>query len=373
MKVPFMNLSDGLEPIKEEILAKIGDLIDHTRFVGGEDITLFEEEFASFCGTKYSVGCANGTDALILALKILNIGPGDTVVVPANTFIATSEAVTFVGANVEFVDVCEDSWTMDPVKLEEFLNQTDKDVKAVIPVHIYGRMADMPAIMAVAEKYKLKVVEDSAQAHGALLDGKGPGHWGDMATFSFYPGKNLGAFGDAGALVTNNTELAERAKAYANHGRLPGQKYEHGFEGANLRIDTLQAAILRIKLRHLAVATDKRIALTERYTEKLSAVSELKLPASLKKDKQVFHLYVIHHKDRENLKKNLAEAGISTGIHYPIPLHQQPAYAYKNYAVGSFPVAEYNAAHCLTLPLWPEMTKEQQDYVIAKVSELCRG
>lgn len=369
MKVPFMNLSDGLKPIKEEILSKIGNLIDNTCFVGGEEITLFEEEFAAFCGTRYSVGCANGTDALILALKVLNIGPGDTVVVPANTFIATSEAPTFVGANVEFVDVCEGSWTMDPAKLEEFLESTDKNVKAVIPVHLYGRMADMPAIMAVAKKHNLKVVEDSAQAHGALLDGKGPGMWGDMATFSFYPGKNLGAFGDAGALVTNNPEIAEKAKAYANHGRLPGQKYEHGFEGANLRIDTLQAAILRIKLRHLAAVTDNRIALTERYTKKLSVLEGLKLPASLKKDKQVFHLYVIHHEDRDTLKKNLAEAGISTGIHYPIPLHKQPAYAYKNYAVGSFPVAEYNAAHCLTLPLWPEMTEVQQDYVIEKVKE----
>ena len=370
MKVPFMNLSDGLKPIKAEIMSKLEYLIDNTRFVGGEEITLFEEEFAAYCGTDYSIGCANGTDALIVALKVLNIGTGDTVLVPANTFIATSESVTFVGANVEFIDICEKSWTMDPAKLEEYLEQNqDKNIKAVIPVHLYGRMADMPSIMNIANKFKLKVIEDSAQAHGARLDGKGPGLWGDMACFSFYPGKNLGAFGDAGALVTNNKELAEKAKGYANHGRLPHQKYEHAFEGANLRIDTIQAAILRIKLRKLNDATANRISRANRFSEMLKDVKGLTLPAVMTDDKQVFHLYVIHVADRDGLKNKLSEAGISTGIHYPIALHRQPAYAYKNYGEGSFPVAEYNAAHCLTLPLWPEMTQEQQDYVVEKIKE----
>ncbi len=208
------------------------------------------------------------------------------------------------------------------------------------------------------------MIEDSAQAHGALLNGKGPGYWGDIATFSFYPGKNLGAFGDAGALVTNNKKLYEKARAYVNHGRNPGEKYKHAFEGANLRIDTIQAAILRIKLRHLHVATEKRIFLANRYTELLSDIDGLELPACNEANSQVFHLYVVHVKDRDKLMDHLKENGISSGVHYPIPLHLQPAYKYKGYNPGDFKISEKNASFCLSLPLWPEMTITQQDRVI---------
>lgn len=365
MNVPFMNLSDGLTPIYDEVMDKLVELVKNTRFIGGEEVSDFEKEFAQYCGVDYSVGCANGTDALILALKILNIGPGDTVLVPANSFIATSEAVTFVGAEVDFIDVEDKFWTMDPVKLEEYIESNkDKNIKAVIPVHLYGLMADMPSIMEITRKYNLKVIEDSAQAHGARLHGKGPGSWGDVATFSFYPGKNLGAFGDAGALVTNDKDLYDKAHAYVNHGRYPGQKYEHAFEGANLRIDTIQAAVLRIKLRHLKAATDKRVALAKRYTELLSGIDGLELPVYRGEGAQVFHLFVLHLKNRDEMMTFLKDKGVSSGVHYPIPLHLQPAYSYKGYKIGDFPVSEMNASNSLSLPLWPEMTYEQQDYII---------
>lgn len=365
MNIPFMNLYDGISPIYDEIMTKIEKLVKSTSFIGGQEINSFEKEFAKFCGVNYSVGCANGTDAIILALKVLGVGGGDTVLVPANTFIATSEAVTFVGATVDFIDIDDTNWTMDPKKLNDYLNSNKgSNVKAIIPVHLYGKMANMQEIMKIAQKYNVRVIEDSAQAHGAALERRGPGSWGDIATFSFYPGKNLGAFGDAGAIVTNNVEIYEKSKAYVNHGRYPGQKYEHSFEGANLRIDTLQAAILRIKLNHLREVTDKRVMLANRYTDALGQLKQINVPSIETTGSNVFHLYVIHLNNRDEIQQKMKEKGISTGIHYPIPLHLQTAYDYKGYKVGDFPNSEYNSKNCLSLPLWPEMSLDQQDYVI---------
>jgi len=253
MKIPFMNLSDSYSDIYDEIMLKIKELIDNTEFIGGSEIENFEKEFAEYCNVKYAIACGNGTDAIVLALKALNIGPDDTVLTVPNTFIATSEAVTSVGAKVDFVDNDEQTYTMDSEKLKEYLikNHKTKNIKAVIPVHLYGQMADMKSIMEIAREYNLKVIEDSAQAHGAQIYGKGPGEYGDIATFSFYPGKNLGAFGDAGAIVTNDEELAIKIKMLSNHGRQKGSKYEHMIEGFNSRLDSIQAAILRIKLKYL--------------------------------------------------------------------------------------------------------------------------
>ncbi|MGL1890228.1 MAG: DegT/DnrJ/EryC1/StrS family aminotransferase [Spirochaetaceae bacterium] len=374
MNVPFMNLKESISPIYDEVMAKIENLIKNTSFIGGEEVSLFEDEFADYCDVNHAVGCSNGTDAIVLALKVLNIGHGDTVLVPANTFIATSEAVTFVGATVDFIDVDDDTWTMDPIKLEEYLNKNkDTNVKAIIPVHLYGKMANMTDIMKIANKHDIRVIEDSAQAHGAILESKGPGCWGDIATFSFYPGKNLGAFGDAGALVTNNEEIYKIAHAYVNHGRFPGQKYEHAFEGANLRIDTIQAAILRIKLRFLRESTDKKVQLALRYSEQLSVLNKITLPKEGDQKSHVFHLYVIHSEFRDLIKEKLRDKGISSGIHYPVPLHLQPAYEYKNYKIGDFPNSELNSKNCLSLPLWPEMSLEQQDHVIGVLKNVCQN
>ncbi len=360
-----MNLSDSISPIRDEINETIKRIIDNTNFIGGSEIDSFESEFAAFCNTDFCVGCSNGTDALVLALKALEIGPGDTVLVPANTFIATSESVTFVGASVEFVDVIKNHWTIDPLEIEKILEKdTEKKIKAVIPVHLYGQMADMPAIRKLADKYDIKIIEDSAQAHGAKINGRGPGLWGDIATFSFYPGKNLGAFGDAGALVTNIEEYAVKARAFANHGRMPGQKYEHDFQGSNLRLDALQAAILRVKLRMLNKETKNRINLAKRYTEKLSRIDSLLLPVENENSDSVYHLYVIHCENRDELKQHLSDHSISSGIHYPIPLHLQGAYSYMGLKEGAFKTAEFNAGNCLSLPMWGGMNTEQQDYVI---------
>lgn len=368
-KIPFMNLTNGIEEIYEEVMKKIEKLIKETQFIGGVEVDSFEEEFAAYCGMNYAVGCANGTDAIIIALKALGIGAGDTVIVPANTFIATSESVTAVGANVEFVDVEKDYYTMCPLKLEEYiLNNKDKNIKAIIPVHLYGQMADMEKIMQIAKKYNLKVIEDSAQAHGAEYNNKKPGQYSSVATFSFYPGKNLGAFGDAGAIVTNDEELYKKMKMLVNHGRWQA-KYSHDIEGYNMRIDTIQAAILRIKLKRLKNWTEQRNEKAKYYLKKLENQKNIVLPKIRENSKPVWHLFVIRVENRNLIQNNLKSFGISTGIHYPIPLHLQPAYSYKKYNTGSFPIAEKHSANILSLPLWPEMEKMDIDYVCEKLSE----
>lgn len=373
-KIPFADLWAGIEPLYDEYMEKIGDLIRKTSFVGGREIDEFESSFARYCGVPYAVGAANGTDAIIIALKGLGVGPGDTVLVPVNTFIATAESVTMVGANVEFVDVEPYYHTMDPEKVEAALRADGGErVKAIIPVHLYGQMADMPRLMDIAGRYGLKVIEDSAQAHGSTLSGKGPGQFGDIATFSFYPGKNLGAFGDAGALVMRDEDLFEKCKALANHGRYAHAKYEHRIEGFNMRLDTIQAAVLGIKLRHLRDWTAKRRELAARYLDLLGGIPGVGIPAVRKGADPAWHLFVVNCRGRDVLKKRLAEEGIDTGIHYPIPLHLQPAYAYKDAAKGMFPNAERDALEVLSLPFWPEMSEKKQVIVATAIRRAMEG
>jgi len=364
MSIPFMELSDSYDLIYDEVMEKIKKLIDNTRFISGEEVTKFEEEFADYCNVKNAVACGNGTDAIMIALKALDIGPGDTVITAPHTFIATSEAVTAVGAEVDFVDIDEKTYTMSPEKLEEYIekNKDKKNIKAIIPVHLYGQMADMPTIMKIADKYNLKVIEDSAQAHGAQIDGKSPGEYGDFATFSFYPGKNLGAFGDAGALVTNDDELAKKAKMLSNHGRY-NEKYTHQIEGYNSRMDSIQAAVLRIKLKYLDQWTDMRIKNAEKYGELLHD-KDVRIPFVRDNSKHVYHLYVVRVNDRDELKSKLKDNNISAGIHYPIPLHLQPAYDYLDYKKGDFPITEKVSEEILSLPMWPEITKSSLKNII---------
>ncbi|MFA7123973.1 MAG: DegT/DnrJ/EryC1/StrS family aminotransferase [Candidatus Delongbacteria bacterium] len=362
MKVPFADLTGAFDYIYPEIMEKLEFLIKNTQFIGGEEVSSFESEFADYSGTKYCVGCANGTDAIIIALKTLNIQPGDTVVVPANTFIATSEAVTAVGGKVAFVDIEKEYYTVDPVKLEEYIvNNQDKRITAVIPVHLYGQMANMKEIKKIADKYGLKIIEDSSQAHGSEAEGITPGTYGDIATYSFYPGKNLGAFGDAGSLNTNDGELYKKAKMLVNHGRWK-EKYLHDIEGYNMRLDTIQAAVLRIKLKHLNNAIDMRRKNAELYNAELAKYG-IKTPQVREKYKHAYHLYVIEQENRDSVLEKLKEHNISCGIHYPVILPLQPAYKYLGHKAGDFPVSETAATKILSLPFWPEMSAEQIEYV----------
>jgi len=352
--IPFMNLSDCHNMIMDEVTGKIISMIKNSDFIGGEEVALFEKEFADYSKTKYAVGCANGTDALILALIALGVGVGDAVITAPNTFIATTEAISAVGAKILFVDV-DEFYTMDCAELEKCIKEND-NVKAIIPVHLFGQMAAMDDIKKIADRYELKIVEDAAQAHGAELKGNRAGFYGDAATFSFYPGKNLGAFGDAGAVVTNSEELYIKMKMLSNHGRLK-KKYEHEIEGFNKRIDSIQAAILRIKLRYIENWTEMKIANAEFYKKRLSD-SEIELPKKRLSSRHVYHLFVIKSSNRDSLINTLKENSVSSGIHYPIPLHLQPAYKNLGYIEGNFPVSEQASKRIVSLPIWPEMKKE---------------
>jgi dTDP-4-amino-4,6-dideoxygalactose transaminase len=362
MKIPFMDLTGCYREIYDQVLLRIRHVIDHSDFIGGKEVSGFEEEFSMFCNVNHAVGCANGTDALMIALKALGIGEGDIVLTVPNTFIATAEAVTAVGAKVDFVDIDPDTHTLSPVKLQEYLENSSNPerIKAVIPVHLYGQMADMEAIIRIAGTYHLKVIEDAAQAHGAKWNGKGPGEFGDLATFSFFPGKNLGGFGDAGAVVTNDPELSVKVRMLANHGRI--EKYKHEMEGYNSRLDAIQAAVLRVKLQHLEKWTNMRIE-NAKYYNKLLKGKHAVIPMVRENCKHVYHLYVIRARNRDGLAQLLKQNGISTGIHYPIPLHLQPAYRYLGYKEGDFPIAEKSSKEILSLPMWPELTEDQMERV----------
>lgn len=359
MNIPLVDLKAQYAGIKDEIDAAIASVIADTAFVGGPYVAKFEGEFASFAGAPYCVGVGNGTDALAVALRGLGVGPGDEVIVPAMTFIATSEAVSLAGGEVVFVDVDKDTRCLDP---EQVRRAISPKTKAVMAVHLYGHPADMPALRAIAREHGLLLIEDAAQAHGAFIEGKKIGTWGDAACFSFYPGKNLGAYGDGGAILTGDQEWADKMRMLANHGRK--KKYGHLFEGCNSRLDGMQAAILSAKLAHLADWTKQRRALAARYTQLLEG-----LPLSLPQDHEghVYHLYVIATPRRDELLAHLKENGVGAGIHYPDALPRLKAYDRLGHGPGAFPVAEGLAANALSLPLWPEMSQEQQDYVVAQI------
>jgi dTDP-4-amino-4,6-dideoxygalactose transaminase len=368
MKIPLVDLKAQYAGIKPEIDQAIQRVLDETDFIGGNAVKEFETAFASYCGTRTAVGLANGTDALQLSLLACGIGNGDEVITAVNTFIATSEAISAAGARPVFVDNDPDTYTIDVRKIEEKITPR---TKAIIPVHLYGQPAAMDVVNEIAARHNLVVIEDAAQAHGARYKVKTVGNLGRLACFSFYPGKNLGAYGDAGAIATNDEALGNKVRMLANHGRL--KKYEHQMEGYNSRLDTLQAAVLLVKLRHLKEWTEKRQRIASRYTQLLSAGKGIVTPTTNPDATHVFHLYVVRVQQRERVQQAMKEAGIATGIHYPIPLHQQPAYRYLGLPAGSFPVAERYAAELLSLPMYPELTNDQIEHVCATLIKACQS
>jgi dTDP-4-amino-4,6-dideoxygalactose transaminase len=389
-KVPFLDLVTLHKELREELLAVVNKAFDTAGFIGGPMVEEFEREFAVFCHAKYCVGVNSGTDALRFAFMAAGIGTGDIVVTVSHTFIATTEAISQTGASIAFVDIDERTYTMDPVRLREYLEtkcdydeaakrlierKSGKHVAAVVPVHLYGQTADMDPILELAEKYNLMVIEDACQAHGAeyysekTKTWKRAGSMGLAAAFSFYPGKNLGACGEGGAITTNDSALAARMRMIRDHGQ--AKKYFHDIEGYNGRLDSIQAGWLTVKLRHLESWNKSRRALAHRYHELLNEAKEsVVLPVESAWTKGVFHLYVIRVQDRESFQAYLAEAGIGTGIHYPVPLHQQKAYEHLGYHTGDFPVTERVAREIVSLPMFPQLTAAQQAEVVARVSEL---
>ncbi len=363
-KVNFLDLKAQYLSMHNEMDKEIDNIITNTAFMGGKALRDFNENFADFIGTKHAIGVGNGTDAIEVALTALGVEKGDEIIVPANSFIASSEAVTNVGAKVVFVDCIDEFYSIDVLKIEEKI--TSK-TKVIMPVHLYGQPADMTPIIEIARKYNLKILEDSAQAHGAVYKGKNIGTIGDIATFSFYPGKNLGAYGDGGAIVTNNDELAKKCIMIANHGRI--DKYNHVFEGRNSRLDGIQAAILNVKLKHLTKWNEGRRRVAELYKKGLSKIKEITLPKQIQDTISVFHLFVLQVNDREKLALFLKENGISTGIHYPIGLPFLEAYKYLNHSKDDFPITYKNQNRIMSLPIFPEMTEEMVNFVVDKIKE----
>jgi dTDP-4-amino-4,6-dideoxygalactose transaminase len=365
MPVPFLDLKAQNDPLRREILSSIEEVIEKSSFAGGPFVAKFEEEFAAFCQTRHAVGVGNGTDALWFALLALGVGPGDEVITVAHTFMATAEAISFCGAKPVFVDITEDTLTLDPALLERAI--TPK-TKAIIPVHLYGQMADMDPIMEIARKHKLFVVEDACQAHGAEYKGRKAGSIGNAGCFSFYPGKNLGAFGEAGAVVTNDKELAVKMQVLRDHGQ--ETKYHHSVVGWNGRMDGIQAAVLRVKLKHLALGNAARLKNAHLYQDLLRDNDLVTLPHIAAHGVHVFHLYVIRVKNRDGVLQAMGARGVSCGIHYPTPVHLQKAYAHLGQGPGSFPVTERCAAEILSLPMFPELTPAQIETVAKELNSL---
>lgn len=352
--IPLVDLHAQYEQIREEILRALTEVLDGMHLFLGPNQQAFEREFAEYCGTADAIGVSNGTDAIELALRALGIGAGDEVITQPNSFIATAEAISAVGATPVFVDVNIHTSTLDPTLLEAAITPR---TKAIIPVHLYGRPADMTTIMATARKHGIAVIEDACQAHGAALNGQRAGSLGDLACFSFYFSKNLGAYGEGGAVTTNDPELASKVRLYRDHGSRI--RYQHEVVGRNARLDEIQAAILRIKLRHLDRWNEQRRANAAKLSAALTGTS-LILPVPGGDDvREVFHLYVVRHPKRDALKDFLTERGIGVGIHYPYPIHLQPAYTSLGYTPGSFPVTEQFAHEILSLPMYAELTDAQ--------------
>ena len=368
MNVPFNDLYAQYLSLKPEIDDAIARTIQNSSFVRGPEVELFEESFARLMGVDHCVSCANGTDALYIAMHALGLKPGDEVIVPAHSWISTSETVTQAGGKVVFCDTRDADFTIDTDAIEAKI--TDKTV-GIIPVHLYGHPAQMDAVMRIARKHNLWVIEDCAQAHLATFQGTKVGQFGDAATFSFYPGKNLGAMGDAGALVTGDAQLARRAARFARHGGLV--KGSHEIEGINSRLDGLQAAILNVKLPHLAVWTQKRQEIADVYLSQLASVGDLILPQIDAHASHVWHLFVIRTKHREALKAHLADNNIATVVNYPVALPFLDAYAHQNNTVEDFPVAHSHQSDILSLPVFPDMTTEQIEYTAAKLKAFAYG
>ncbi|MDP9795663.1 dTDP-4-amino-4,6-dideoxygalactose transaminase [Catenuloplanes nepalensis] len=374
MTIPLVDLKASYERHKAGIDAAIAEVITNTRFIGGKELVEFEAAFAEFCNARFAIGVGSGTAALHLALAALEVGPGDIVAVPAHTFIATAEPVVWLGATPRFVDIEPETGCMDPAALKAAL--APGDVKAVIPVHIHGQPVDLAAIGAIAEEAGVPIIEDAAQAHGSsvtLADGSvvRAGSYGAISCFSFYPGKNLGAFGDAGALTTNDPELAQKLKKLRDHGRL--SKYEHDIVGYAHRLDTIQAAILGVKLTTLDADNDRRREIAAGYRAGLEGVGDLRFVTEAPGRRSVYHHFVLHTADRDALLAHLKAAGIGAGIHFPLPLHLQPAFAYLGGKRGDLPNTEAFESTCVSLPIYPELTDAQRDEVIAAVRSYFDG
>ena len=363
MQINFVDLKRQYVAIKNEIDPSIKNVVDNTAFILGNEVESFENEFAQYCGVKYGIGVDSGTSALSLALRALNIKEGDEVITVPNTFIATTLAISSVGANVKFVDIDPVTYNMDVNKLRNAINEK---TKAIMPVHLFGQSADMDAILKIARKNNLKVIEDACQAHGAEYKGKKAGSIGNVACFSFYPGKNLGAYGDGGALVTNDEELKEKVIALRNYGSKI--KYYHPIKGFNNRLDAIQAAVLRVKLKHLNEWNEKRRNNAQLYNEFLKE-SNVETPIEKTGCKHIYHLYVVRSKKRDKLVESLGRKGISTGIHYPVPIHLQKAYEELNLKKGSFPITEKCSDEILSLPMFAELSEEEIKYIAEKIKE----
>jgi dTDP-4-amino-4,6-dideoxygalactose transaminase len=360
MKVPFVDLHAQYLTLKPEMDAAIAKVIADSAYIRGPHVDAFEQAWAKTLGVKHCVSCANGTDALYIAMRGLGLKPGDEVITTAHSWISTTETITQAGGRVVFCDTDEQTFTIDVKQIEARI--TPRTV-GIIPVHLYGQPCDMDAIMAIAAKHKLWVIEDCAQSHLARYRGRLTGTFGHVATFSFYPGKNLGAYGDAGALVTNDDKLADWCATYARH----GGKGEHVMEGINSRLDGLQAAVLNVKLPHLQKWTEARRAVAAEYNRLLANVPGLRLPTVAPDRDHVYHLYVARTDRRDELKKHLADAGIATVLNYPKALPFYPAYAYLGHQPQDFPVAYANQSRILSLPIYPEMTREMIEYVAAAI------
>jgi dTDP-4-amino-4,6-dideoxygalactose transaminase len=358
MNIPFLDLQTQFREIEHEVLPMVKEAMENAAFIGGPQVSGFETEFAAFCDSKYGVGVNSGTDALRFALMAAGVGPGDEVITVPHTFIATTEAISQVGAKPVFVDILPDTCNMNPSKIQRAIGPK---TKAVIPVHLYGQPADMDAILEIAKKKNLVVIEDACQAHGSLYKGKKAGSMGMVGCFSFYPGKNLGAYGEGGAVVTQSEDIANKIRMIRDHGQ--AKKYYHDMEGYNGRLDAIQAGVLRIKLRRLANWNEARRRNAQHYNELLSPIKGVTVPKEAEGCRHVYHLYVILVDDRDGLQKYLNEKGVGTGLHYPVPLHLQKAYAYNGYKEGDFPVTESVAKRLLSLPMFPELTKAQIEYV----------
>jgi dTDP-4-amino-4,6-dideoxygalactose transaminase len=364
MNIPFVDLKKQFNQIEQAVLPLLNKLYAEGEFIGGPQVDHFEEEFAEFCDSRYCIGVNSGTDALRFALIAAGVGPGDDVITVPNTFIATSEAISQTGARPVFTDVVEGTWTMNPETLEQHVTPR---TKAIIPVHLYGRPAEMDAIQSVAEIFGIPVIEDACQAHGAMYKGQKAGSMGLAGCFSFYPGKNLGAFGDAGAVVTQDMKIAAKIRLLRNHGQ--ARKYYHQIEGYNGRLDAVQAAVLRVKLKHLHAWNESRRRNAAYYNGTLAKLEGIDTPAETDSAVSVYHLYVIHMDQRDALQQHLNGKGIATGLHYPLPLHKQAAYHHLGFAEQAYPVSERSAQRLLSLPMFPELSRDQMDYVLESIQE----
>jgi dTDP-4-amino-4,6-dideoxygalactose transaminase len=369
MPIPLVDLKAQYRTIKPEVDAAIAAVVESCGFIMGKEMYAFEEEFARYCGVKHGVAVSNGSDALHLALQAGGIGPGDEVITVPNTFVATTEAITRVGASIKFVDIDVRQFNMDPALLEKAIT---RKTKALLPVHLYGQIADMDPIMDVARRHGLLVVEDAAQAHGATYKGKRGGAWGQTACFSFYPGKNLGAYGDAGMVVTDDDAVAEKLRLLRDHGQDRSRKYTHTIEGYCFRMDAIQAAVLRVKLRHLDDWNAARRRHAATYAELFKGTDVIP-PYVLPGSEHVYHIYGARMPKRDAVMAALKAKGIDARVHYPIPVHLQPAYARLGHKAGDFPATEQAVAEVISLPIYAEMTRAQIEEVVGTVKDALRA